>query len=54
VTLLVTFAALCYLLIVFGRYGLRVLPVLYAALLVFYDARPDLARRMLPALWQER
>jgi hypothetical protein len=54
VTLLATFAALCYLLRVFGRYGLQALPILYAALLVFYDARPDLARRVFPALWQER
>lgn len=52
-TLIATFVLLCYTLIVFGRGGYYALPILYAALLVFYDARPDLAQRIFPALWQK-
>ena len=52
VTLIGTFVALSYLLSNFGRDGLFVLPAAYAALLIFYDARPDLAQRIFPALWQ--
>jgi hypothetical protein len=40
-------------LITFGRRGLGALPILYAALLVFYDARPDIAQRIFPKLWQK-
>jgi len=54
VTLIATFVGLCYLLINFGRSGLYALPVLYTALLVFYDARPDLAQQIFPKLWQEK
>lgn len=54
VTLIATFALLCYVLIVFGRRGLYALPILYAVLLVFYDARPDIAQRIFPKLWQTR
>jgi hypothetical protein len=54
VTLIATFAFLCYVLITFGRTGLYVLPILYAALLVFYDTRPDIAQRVFPKLWQEK
>jgi len=54
VTLIATFALLCYVLITFGRSGLYALPILYAALLVFYDARPDVAHRIFPRLWQEK
>jgi hypothetical protein len=54
ITLIATFAALCYVLIVFGRHGLYALPVLYAALLVFYDIRPDIGQRIFPKLWQEK
>jgi hypothetical protein len=54
VTLIATFAGLCYLLINFGRWGLYALPILYAALLVFYDARPDLGQKIFPKLWQEK
>ena len=53
VTLIATFALLCYALISFARLGLYVLPILYAALLVFYDARPDIAQRIFPKLWQK-
>jgi hypothetical protein len=53
VTLIATFVGLCYLLINFGRWGLYAFPILYTALLVFYDARPDLAQRIFPKLWQE-
>jgi hypothetical protein len=54
VTLIATFAFLCYSLIPLGRRGLYALPILYAALLVFYDARPDVAQRIFPKLWQKR
>lgn len=54
VTLIATFAFLCYVLITFGRWGLYALPILYTALLVFYDARPDVAQRIFPKLWQEK
>jgi len=54
VTLIATFAFLCYVLITFGRWGLYALPILYAALLVFYDARPDIAQRIFPKLWQKK
>ena len=53
-TLIATFIALCYGLIVIGRVGLVALPAIYAAMLVFYDARPDLARQIFPALWQRK
>lgn len=52
-TLLVTFAALCYGLIVFGGAALYALPAIYSAILVFYDARPDIGQRIFPALWQQ-
>jgi hypothetical protein len=52
VTLIATFALLSFLLLNFGRAGFQALPVLYAALLVFYDARPDIAQRIFPAMWR--
>ena len=52
VTLIATYAGLSYALGVFGRTGFTVLPILYAALLVLYDARPDLAHGILPDLWR--
>ena len=52
-TLIATFVLLCYLLIHFGRWGFYAFPIFYAALLVFYDARPDLAQRIFPKLWRE-
>ena len=54
VTLIATFIALCYGLIVLGGTGLVAFPAIYAALLVFYDARPDIARGIFPALWQPK
>ncbi len=53
VTLIATFAGLCYLLIMFGSRGLSVLPALYAAALMFYDIRPDIAQKIFPSLWQK-
>jgi hypothetical protein len=53
-TLIATFMALCYVLITFGRSGLYALPILFAVLLVFYDARPDVAQRIFPALWRKK
>ncbi|MEO5719940.1 MAG: hypothetical protein ABIR71_00535 [Chthoniobacterales bacterium] len=53
VTLIGTYVALCYLLSTFGPRAVFILPALYAALLVFYDARPDLVQRIFPDLWRE-
>jgi hypothetical protein len=49
VTLIATFVALCFAMVSFGSWGLYALPALYAAMQVFYDARPDLARRLFAA-----
>lgn len=54
VTIIATYVALSYLLSNFGGSGFFILPILFAALLVFYDARPDVARRIFPKLWQEK
>ena len=54
VTLIATFVGMCYVLITFGQSGLYALPVLYAGVLVFYDARPDVAERIFPELWRKR
>jgi hypothetical protein len=51
VTLIGTYVFLSYVLSVLGSWGSFVFPVVYAALLVAYDARPDLAARLLPDLW---
>ena len=53
VTIIATYVALSYLLSVFGGGGLFLFPILYAALLVFYDARPDVAQRIFPKFWRE-
>ena len=53
VTLIATYAALSYGLSIFGRRGFFVFPALYAALLVFYDVRPDIGQRIFPELWRE-
>ena len=54
VTLIATYAALAYGLSIFGRSAFFIFPMLYAALLVFYDARPDLGQRIFPELWREK
>lgn len=51
VTLIGVYLLLCFLLIDFGRNGLYILPALYSALLVFFDARPDIGQRIFPDLW---
>lgn len=53
VTLIGVYVALAYGLSVLGGGALFILPVLYAALLVFFDARPDIGRRIFPDLWRE-
>ena len=53
VTIIATYVALSYFLSNFGQRGFFILPILFAALLVFYDARPDLAQRIFPRLWRE-
>jgi hypothetical protein len=52
VTLIATYVVLSYVVSIFGRTGFNVFPILYAALLVFYDARPDVAQRIFPDLWR--
>ena len=53
VTLIAVYVVLAYGLSVLGRHGLFIFPLLYAALLVFFDARPDIGQRILPDLWRE-
>jgi len=53
VTLIGVYVALAYGLSVFGHRGLFIFPMLYAALLVFFDARPDIGQRIFPELWRE-
>jgi hypothetical protein len=53
VTIIATYVALSYLLSNFGQSGFFILPILFVALLVFYDARPDLAQRIFPRLWRK-
>jgi fatty acid desaturase len=53
VTIIATYVALVYLLGVFGPRSLYIFPALFAALLTFYDARPDLAQQIFPKLWSE-
>jgi len=52
VTLIATYVFVCVTLLEFGGWGLSVFPLLYTALLVFYDARPDIAQRIFPELWR--
>jgi hypothetical protein len=54
VTIIATYIALSYLLSHFGRSGFFIFPILFAALLVFYDTRPDLAQRIFPSMWREK
>jgi hypothetical protein len=53
VTMIASYVALSYLLSNFGRRGFFILPILFAAILVFYDTRPDLAQLIFPSLWRE-
>lgn len=53
VTLIATFVGLCYLLMSLpGERVLYLLPAVYAAMLTFYDARPDIGERLFPELWR--
>jgi hypothetical protein len=52
VTLIGVYVVMAYGLSVLGRSGLFIFPVLYAALLVFFDARPDIGQRIFPGLWR--
>jgi hypothetical protein len=54
VTIIATYVALSYLLSNFGQPGFFIFPILFAALLVFDDTRPDLAQRIFPRLWREK
>ena len=51
-TLIATFVALSYVVLTVGTDSQYVLPIIYSLLLVFYDTRPDLARRIFPKLWR--
>jgi hypothetical protein len=51
VTLIGVYLLLCFLLIHFGRNGLYIFPALYASLLIFFDARPDIGQRIFADLW---
>jgi len=53
VTLIGVYVALAYGLSVLGGRAFFIFPVLYAALLVLFDARPDIGRKIFPALWRE-
>ena len=53
VTLIATFIFLCFVMIHFGTVGFYALPIAYTAILVFYDTRPDLGRKIFPELWQQ-
>jgi hypothetical protein len=53
VTMIGIYVGLAYGLTVLGRHGLWVFPALYAALLVFFDARPDIGRKVFSSLWRE-
>ena len=51
-TLIATFVVLCGVMLTFGSNDYYALPIIYALLVVFYDTRPDLARRIFPKLWR--
>ncbi|MEY2549341.1 MAG: hypothetical protein QOD64_1923 [Verrucomicrobiota bacterium] len=53
VTLIGVYVGLAYGLSALGHRGLFILPLLYAGLLVFFDARPDIGQRIFPDLWRE-
>jgi hypothetical protein len=53
VTLIGVYVGLAYGLSVLSGRALFIFPMLYAALLVFFDARPDIGQRILPDLWRE-
>ncbi len=53
VTLIATFVFLSFVMTHFGAWGFYALPVAYMALLVCYDTRPDLGRKIFPEMWQE-
>jgi hypothetical protein len=54
VTIIATYVGLAYLLSFVGPSSFFIFPILFAALLVFYDARPDLAQQIFPRLWREK
>lgn len=54
VTLIATYVFVCYMLIEFGGWGLYAFPPLYTAMLIFFDARPDIGKKIFPKLWQRQ
>ncbi|MBL8523583.1 MAG: hypothetical protein JNN20_07840 [Betaproteobacteria bacterium] len=53
VTLIATFVFLSFLMANFGSWGFYTLPIAYTALLVFFDTRPDIGRKIFPEMWRE-
>ena len=53
VTLIATFIFLSFVMTHFGEWGFYALPVAYAAILVLYDTRPDLGRKIFPEMWRQ-
>lgn len=51
VTLIAAFVGLSFLLVNFGGWGIYLFPVMFAALQILFDTRPDLVRRAFPQLW---
>ena len=51
-TLIGTFVVLCYVMLTVGSDSHYVLPIINSLLVVFYDTRPDVARRIFPKLWR--
>jgi len=54
VTLIATYVFVCFALIEFGGWGLYAFPPIYTAMLIFFDARPDIGKRVLPKLWERQ
>lgn len=54
VTLIAAFVAVSFFLVYFGGWAIYLFPILFAALQVVFDTRPDLVRRAFPALWPSR
>ncbi len=53
VTLIATFIFLSFVMTHFGEWGFYALPVAYVAILVLYDTRPDLGRKIFPEMWRQ-
>lgn len=52
VTVIAAFVFISLVMTHLGSWGFYVLPFAYTAMLVFFDTRPDLGRKIFPELWQ--